>query len=282
MATYIKVSLLRKELIMALKFSKPPLVELVAELRWNIIPGDADNPLALNAIPFGMGDDAADEQLYMKFGAEIHQFGFRLAERLLPPGFPSPPGQVIWRYRSDTEKSHILQLGRGVFSANAVRPYSSWDEFKPCVDRGIDALQRARPEKDKSAKFSNVSLRYIDLFNADFLGDRNQVSFIREVLGFEMNLPDTVRKRIEKEDAARFTFSISSEIGEGLSMRLVVGEGNIGGELGVMLDTTVQSASPTDPSEVGEVLSKAHQMIHEMFVDLTRPISDLMGPSGAD
>lgn len=267
---------------MALKFSKPPLVELIAELRWSSFPGEAEKPIPLNTIQFGIGDDAADEQLYMRFGAEVHQHGFRLAERLLPPGFPSPPGQVIWRYKSETQKSHLLQLGRGVFSANAVRPYSSWDEFRPCVDRGVDALLRARPDGDKALKFSSTSLRYIDLFDANLLKGRSQIAFIRDVLGFEISLPDVVAKKVSSEKTLNPTLSIGADIGDGLSMRLTVGEGNIGGEVGVMMDTTIQSTSPTEPTEVGQVLDRAHKIIHEMFVEMTAPINSLMEPYGAD
>ena len=200
---------------MTLSFNNAPLVELIAELRWNQLPqmGAVPAPPAPQGIQqptmFVLGHNAVEEFL-MRVGGEVYQRGYRLAERLVPPGFPIMPSQAVCRYRSsDANKaSTMYQAGFGTFTVNAVPPYKSWEEFAPVVAGGVDALLAARQPEGNLPQFLSVSLRYIDAFRETLTEGHDVSSFLSDVLGFTVGLPEgspgklpSIRKR-----SLRFSF----------------------------------------------------------------------------
>jgi uncharacterized protein (TIGR04255 family) len=269
---------------MSLTFAKPPLVELIAELRWDALHAQlGQQPAPFNSIPLLIGG-SSHEQFYRAFGEALYQSGFHISERLIPLGFPSPAFTVVYRYRNENEKQHILQVGPSVLSANAVPPYRSWTEFRPCVARGVEALLSTRPEEARDAPFTGVLLRYIDLFDSELIERFGEPAFIRDVLGLNLVFSDAVKEAIPNADAAKFSLMVATDIGDGMNLKFSVGESNIGGKSGLLLDTTVSSTQMTAP-DLGVVLDKldrAHAVIHDLFVRMTRPIHDLMEPIGAD
>ncbi|RYH28896.1 MAG: TIGR04255 family protein, partial [Alcaligenaceae bacterium] len=176
---------------MSLTFDVAPLVEIIAEVRWSdptafMVPG----PLMGLSQP----SNATDE-FFMRFGGRAYGSGFQRAERLVPPGFPVPIGQVVYRYRppedfhDEMARSALWQVGPGVFTANAVPPYRSWVEFSPLVRAGLEVLFETRPADVRNSPVSSVSLRYVDAFNHDLIGDSTFEKFLAEKLGFQVLLP---------------------------------------------------------------------------------------------
>ena len=181
---------------MTTTFQNAPLVEIIAEVRWS-------DPSAVSApgTPFGisMPGTVANDDFLMRFGGLAYASGFKQSERLIPPGFPVPVGQVSHRYRpaddhpDELTKSAMWQIGPGVFAANGVPPYKSWTEFRPLVEKGIAALVETRPEAVRSSPFSHVSLRYIDAFTERFTEGISAEAFLSEKLGLGFSIPDVFR-----------------------------------------------------------------------------------------
>ncbi len=115
-------------------FEKPPLIELIAELRWLPagVPAGSENALQQQmpaALFAGLG--RSSEQLYMRFAGLMGARGFLHSERLIPVGFPTLPFQPVYRYSKAGTKpgEPVFQLGGGVFTAHVTPPYKSWMIF---------------------------------------------------------------------------------------------------------------------------------------------------------
>src|SRR4051794_27558456 len=106
---------------MSQQFDNAPLLELVAELRWQsadrqtVAPANGQAPVPMRLALLSTG---SVEEFLRKFGAEVYGIGYKRAERIVPPGFPIVAHQAVLRFRkeSEEEKSEMLQVGPGMFS----------------------------------------------------------------------------------------------------------------------------------------------------------------------
>jgi uncharacterized protein (TIGR04255 family) len=176
--------------------------------------------------------------------------------------------------------SSLLQIGPGLFSANAVPPYRSWDEFSPVVRSGVEVLLRTRDEAERDAPFTSVSLRYIDAFRGDLLGGRSIPAFIREVLGFQIALPVALAQLQVADTEFKPHLLLNMPIANGMTMAVTVGEGLFNGEQAAMMHTHVVADEPVaaDLERVMETLGRARQAIHSAFVNMTTAIHGHMRP----
>ena len=267
---------------MSVRFDNAPLAEMIAELRWQ--PPNTAVQTAGGGITalHGIGD----ENLLIRFGGEIHQKNFRRIERLVPPGFPSFPFQPVMRYRSDNknQESFLYQLGLGIFTANALPPYKSWEHASLLVEDGVKALINALNDGNQHANFNALSLRYINSFKRDIIGTRNAIQVIEEIFGFKIGFPDkivSIQNNIEKI-SANLNFLIN--ISEYSSLSLVMANGAVDGDDAFILDMTVSNTRIIE-AEVGFVMSsflEARNIIHETFLGLTDKVRAEMRPVEVD
>jgi len=272
---------------MHLTFSNAPLVEIIAELRWA-------QPHALLqagqtgavAVPMSIiGSNSKMEEFFMRFGGAVYQLGFESAERLVPPAFPIPPGQPVYRYKPVPHRSlmssALLQVGPGIFSANAIPPYKSWTEFEPVVARGTQALLETRDPAEKASTFTGASLRYIDAFGPTFLGGMSPGEFIHQVLGFSAAPPASVTAQMPEGNSARAQLQFVIPIRENMTMRLAVGEGMFNNEAAAIMDTSVSADREVNPDvdSVMATLRAARETIHAAFIGMTDKIHDRMQPT---
>jgi uncharacterized protein (TIGR04255 family) len=216
-------------------------------------------------------------------GGAIYQQGFDRAERLIPTGFPLTLFHPVYRYRKSTEAdaSVLFQGGPGIFSANAIPPYRSWDTFSPVVQAGIEALLKAREETEKMLPFTSVSLRYIDAFKPELTEGRDIVAFIRDVLGITVALPQALTKHMQTGTSAKPTLQFAVPLSNGMFMNINIGEGLVHNEAVIIMDTTIATTTevPSDRGALMTALNSARTIIHEMFFDITKPIEKLMQPT---
>ncbi len=267
---------------MSKTFDKAPLVETIAELRWapqhttQIGNGQgAGMPMmALNSNGF--------DEFFMRFGGEMYQHGFQRAERLVPAGFPMMLFQPVYRYQKANEAtaSALYQLGAGLFSANAIPPYKSWDTFLPTIEAGIDALLKTRSDAEKDTPFSAISLRYIDAFGPHLTGGRDIGTFTREVFGVKLELPAAITKYGKTGSTPKSFLLISLPLENQLSMTINIGEGMINNESAIVMDTTISTTTDViaEKQAILNALTSARNVMHEMFIELTKPIEALMQP----
>lgn len=265
-----------------MRFANPPLIECIVELRWNYDAAGAGGPgLAQMPIVFS----GHQEEFFMRFGAKVSQLGFERLERLVPPGFPVMHQQPVYRFRSgaDGKKSCLYQVGPGVFSANITPPYTSWDDFVVIARDGIEKLMESRDPGEREQPFTSCLVRYIDAFKPDLTGGRGVASFLREVMGVEVRLPESVQDSVRQGSEVEPTLQLKLPLRGGQTMSLGFQAGNIEGANCVVMDTIVATDTPVEATTeaVMASLEQAHAEIRRVFIELTQRIRGEMRPDGA-
>ena len=270
---------------MTLSFAKAPLVELIAELRWipqgstPLAPAPQQQPNA-PTIFFG---GTKQEEFYMRLGGELYKFDFNRSERIMPAGLPFVLHQPVFRFRSEaTNKTSVLyQVGYGLFSVHAIPPYHSWARFVPFVKTGIELLLKSRLDADAKQPFLQVTLRYIDFFGEELMMGMDIPSFLTKVFGISVGLPTAITKVVTSKEVKSLStkFVLPISIGD---LTISVGDGQFGNQLGIVLDNTASSASETPPDSdaIMKVFNSAYTVIHDIFLELTRSLYELMQPQG--
>lgn len=263
-----------------MKFANPPLVELIAELRWAMAAAPIPVQNAFGAMQ--LASINANEEFFMRFGAKVSVDGFDSFERVVPSGFPTFPYQPVYRYRygAPDKGTALYQLGAGLFSANITPPYDNWEMFKPVVARGIASLLQSRPISESELPFSVCSLRYIDAFRGDLASGMSTSDFVRDVLGFSLEPPSVVKSMVSEHAEIKPTAEFVVPLGPDMVMVLKVGDGNVNGEPAIILDTIVTITREITSTVEGalEELDRAHDVIRKVFVDVTKSIALQMQP----
>jgi uncharacterized protein (TIGR04255 family) len=270
---------------MALTFAKAPLIELIAELRW--IPQGSttvEPPQQQPTFPTVFFGGVKQEEFYTRVSGALSKSGFNRSERLSQPGMPFVLHQPVYRFRSEDEdkKSALCQVGFGVFSVHAIPPYHSWEKFRPFVKNAIEALLAIRPEADLKEPFSQLTLRYIDFFGEEITRGHDLPSFMAQVFGISTTLPPALtRAAVSKEVKSLFTkVVVPIAIGD---LTVSLGDGKFSNQSGILLDTAA-AATNTRPEmdAIMNTFNSAYSVIHNLFVELTKPIHELMQPHGAN
>ncbi len=266
---------------MNITFSNAPLIEIIAELRWahNLASTTQVQP----GVPVIVLNSPTIDEFFMRFGGEIYSSGFKKTERLVPPDFPTMLYQPVFRYRRDGEDGDgavLYQAGPGIFSANAIPPYKSWDVFSPAVKSGVEALLIARDETEKDSPFNTVSLRYIDAFGPNLTQGMDVRTFLSDVLGVSVALPEGISKVIAPNAKVKPHIQLLLPINDNTNMNLTLTEAIVNNELSIIMDSTVVITGEIAPNAeaVMNSLNDSHDIIHEMFINLTGKIRELMSP----
>lgn len=267
-------------------FSNPPLVELIAELRWGapamVLPiAGSGGVMATGPTPITASNRA--EELFMRFGAKVAEDGFSQFERIVPAGFPLMPFQPVYRYRkgTTTNETSLYQLGPGLFTANITPPYQSWEHFRPVVGAGVAKLLECRDNAEMDEPFGAALLRYIDAFGPEFTQGLSIFDFLTEKLGFHASLPKGINDLADRSQPIQPTLQFGVRLNGGLFMNIAAGEGVVDGRSALILDTTVSTTTVVGCTleEVMRAFDDAHNVIRTAFISITKPIETLMQPT---
>ncbi|MGO4001470.1 TIGR04255 family protein [Pseudomonas fluorescens] len=262
------------------RFDSSPLIELIAEVRWSV--NAAMDPGA----PFFQGPNAqSSEEFFSRLQAELSSVGYGASERLSPPGFPLMKQIPALRYKNsgsqasslDHSASTLFQAGAGLFTINAVQPYKSWEQFRPVVQKGLEALIAANPPA--SGGF-DLALRYIDAFKEHLTGGKPLKEFLAEVMGIQVQIPEALTA-LSKDGSAiipMLQMVIPLEFG---SLQIQIAEGELQGEPVFLMENavTIAASHAANVEQMLAALDEARAVVHKSFVDLTRPIHAAMGLS---
>lgn len=164
-------------------FESAPLVEVIVEVRWEMI--------ALQAIP-GAAVDPLYQRGQQDFLDRLEELGFGHVERLSPPNVPMEmlAGQPVLRVRPAPGRWPLYQLGPGLFTCNIVPPYKGWAAFRSVLEDGLACLYGS-VLLGAGAKPISVEILYLDAFDAAF-GHDDFGRFVREDLGIRAELPEAL------------------------------------------------------------------------------------------
>jgi uncharacterized protein (TIGR04255 family) len=268
-------------------FRIAPLVEVVADVRWSA-PSVVSIPLpqrqGATPLPQLLLPTTQLEQFVFQFAAAIYNKGFQQAERLVPPGLPLPPGQPVMRFKRAAMSSDtvLYQIGQGMFATHAIAPYESWDKFSPFVSDGIDAMLGARPPTENAFPISFLSLHYINAFRGNLTDKRDIATCFSEIFKIDIKLPIAITRHMVAGKPYKPGLSLNMSVDRG-NLVLNIGEAIIGGnpEPALWLDmlfTTTDPIVQPQTSQVMTVFNHAHKLLHDLFIELTKPIEHLMRP----
>jgi uncharacterized protein (TIGR04255 family) len=260
--------------LMPTTFKNAPLVEIVAEIHWSAQPFfSVSGPGQL-----GLLNSNLCEQFFQKFLIEANAIGFPTSERLLPQGMIVVPHQVVYRLRS-ADGTKILHVGIGVISVNAVPPYHSWVQFTPILRDGLSAGFRAIEPFERLETIDAVSLRYIDAFTSAHMGDVDPASFMRDTLGLGGPVPNIIEGIIDKRKIIRSQMQLTFPLQGDLILVMNVGDGMANNTRACILDSTVSAARSIPVDAIFDQLDRNYSILHDLFIDLTRPIVQRLEPS---
>lgn len=256
-----------------------PLVELVAELRWVSPTSVPPQQQPGGGVTFVIGGPSKIDEFFMQFGARASAMGYTEVERLGLAGFPLMMHQPVFRFKKPgaAEDGSLFQVGPGLFTANALPPYESWERFGPLVRQGVRAMLETRPREEREIPFIGASLRYIDAFTHHHTGGRDVMSFLRDVFHLEVSIPIALSRHLASGSAIVPLLQFQVPMSNGFRMHLAIGEGTSPSGQTIMMDTSVSAGTlqPDEDSVMG-ALNLAHDAIRESFEALIRPIDHLM------
>lgn len=259
-------------------YDKFPLLELIAQVQWQVSHNNLTPDFDL---------------WFARLTTELSSIGYDLVERLSPVGAPSMPHQPLFRFRKSKNINEVfpmVQFGPGIFSVHAGPPsYSAWDNFRPTVSDAINCLIKSG-DVESTNKFIQISLRYIDLFDKDWRGNKSSYKFIRDDLDIGLKLPFDFESYSQSIDTIKPSFSINFPLKGDPKSQMVfsvvtgsAGPPNIGGETPKTLDDSIMDLScvtsgPVERniSEVLSVLDNSHDVLHDWFTKIIKKIEPTM------
>jgi uncharacterized protein (TIGR04255 family) len=128
--------------------------------------------------------------------------------------------------------------------------------------------------------FSVLSLRYINGFGQDLLEGRDINRFSNEVLGISLLIPDAITKHIPKGSIVKPQVQFLAPLNGDSSLAFLLGEGLINQDRKVILDITITHHNPI-PADLDQVMAlfvSSRNTIHQMFLELIRPIYEKLDP----
>ncbi|WP_160328322.1 TIGR04255 family protein [Pseudomonas sp. EpS/L25] len=267
------------------RFENSPLIEIIAELRWDL-PGHTQSglPMGMPVMPVMPPVIQQHELPFSTLTRKVAELGYGNSERLVPPGFPCLVHEPIIRYRftdsSNAAKTATLyQVGPGIFTANALPPsYTSWVDFEPTVKLGIESLLASDlPFLSEQTSQVSVLLRYVDAFTDDYTDGRNLFEFARDVLGIKLTLPDAFSNVDGGLPTKLPTLHLVQSLPFG-ELQLKFAEGHVRGDKAIILEMTaeVEEKVEKDSASILQAFAAARNAIHSVFIDLTKPIHDRM------
>lgn len=271
-------------------FAKPPLVELMAEVRWGlptmpaIQPGASIPPAAqaFAAQSIQFTTSTVYEAFFEEFAKRVRELGFTIRERTVPANMIAPLYKAVWRWRNPDAPGTTLQLGPGVFTINGAPPaYIRWADFVGTVSSTLDALIDSLGAYPHPLEhFSQLLMRYVDLFDEHLTEGKKHSEFLRDVLGVKVVLPKVMTEQARPEADITPSLSVAMPV-EGGSANFVFTSGVLTGRSGFILDSTVtvDQELPLQRGPVVENLTRAHDILNSIFVGITAPIHHQMEPT---
>ena len=162
-------------------YESAPLVEVIAEIHWNLKP--------VSAVPTVKIDPYFDV-FRDGFIQSAEQLSLTNVEEIIPSDVPLEilPHQPRLRLRKAPGTWPLAQIGPGILTANIVPPYQGWREFRAFLKEIVSRLFASYPLADRTLKVEKLHLRYIDGFGDEFRL-RDYLGFAEEMLGIASPFP---------------------------------------------------------------------------------------------
>lgn len=251
-----------------------PLIEVIAEIRWELVP--------LGLVP-GAAIDPYFDLASKTLTGKLRELGFGIVEPQVPPEVPKElvAGNPINRYRTEQGAWPLYQHGPGVFTCNITPPYKGWTGFRPTLLSGLRALIESYPVPQETLKISSLALRYVDAFT-EAHGRNEAESFLRESLKININLPDRFSADLNLKSPTSIALDMKfgatrlADTALGLKIQPAQREG-VEATL-LELNAASSMARKSEADEIIEWFDSAKGVVGDAFRALTDGFRPRMGP----
>jgi len=242
------------------KFSKPPLVEAIFELRWNLkemVQGIKIDP-HYKLLVGGLYSNLKDKYPYH--------------EPLPSSTIPDEIACYIvqHRFRIGKDRWPLFQLGPGVITLNATTEYE-WVDFKNRISYLLSNLLQVYPDK-ANFDVSDISIRYINAITFDF-NESSIFDFLSKNMKININFDQCLFKNksigsLPVGFDLKYIFPVYNPRG---NINLRISRGKKENIESVIFELIFQATNQFVPKQNGEILewaSKAHDVIEDWFLKL--------------
>jgi len=240
--------------LMAEKLAKAPLQEVIFDVRWALSPDESGNQLIDPNFNFALGK--FHEDIKAEFPEVVSKF---------PGGVPHQMmnHQTMYQFWKDKNTWPVIQLGPGILTVNDTDQNYIWEtKYLPLVEQMLQKVSRAY----RDLKFTEFSLRYIDLVRIEDYDSENWQSFVQNSINFSFDNKFDTGGKLEQFQFNQ-TFDIKN-IGK-LHISLASGFDNTNKET-FMWQITVSQKGSLDGSELTHWLKNAHECASRTFKDICK------------
>ena len=258
-------------------FDNAPLVEVIAELRWQTVP--------ISTVPGGSVDPFFDSTLNA-LRAELSALGLQFEELVVPAEIPKEllTGKATNRFRSGPNQWPLFQIGPGIFTANITPPYDGWTTFVPFLRNGLDKLFASYPASSQTMKLEAITLKYVDAFTAAH-GRQDAWDFLSEGLGFSIVPPaelidDELVNGGPRDGILAMSFNAAKPLGSTLNINISNGtKDNAPATIFQIGMTSNLGKSAPNLDNVVSWFNDAHEVLSKSFRKILRAdVIEAMGP----
>lgn len=247
-------------------YDNAPVVEVLAELRWEIQPIQGS----------GLFIDEKLEICEPAFIAAAKEAGFGVKQSMIPRGMPIPlfSHRPTTRIRQGNDTWPLYQIGPGIFTANMVPSgpnYDGWRTFKGFVRQGIQWLYETYPESQTAIKVVSLQLTYINALRNSH-GSPENYNFLSETLKIAPKIPDKLKELTNNRDAdtkivSEIHIPVEKPANTGIVIKFGAGQHNQDDAI-VFQNTAALSAQQAKVMTIDEIMSwfeDAHKMTRQVF-----------------
>jgi len=132
----------------------------------------------------------------------------------------------------------------------------------------------ARAEAHRNSPITAISIRYVDAFVEHHTGGRSVDSFVRDVLGFGLALPEGISECLAVGASPTPVVQFQIPMSDARTMSIGLGEGSVNGKTAIMMDQSISKVAEIEPTvdEIMAFMDPAQGAIHKSFVKITTPI----------
>ncbi len=239
------------------KYKNPPLVEALCEFQFiSNQPWDMTVP---GLVYEKIRDEFPDKQEQIGIGFQLRPTEKGI-EHKIEPTLPK-----IQFFKKD--KSAVVQIAQDLLVVNCLKPYPSWQGFKPLIIKNLNIYREVVNPKG----FKRIELRYINVFEFD----KSEIE-LTDYFRYYPFIPDSLlQKHSSFLCRVEFPFEEGNETLMIAIGTIIPGKPNL---LSILLDIDYAMVTPeyVSPQDVSNWLEKAHQKIEGVFegciTDKTREI----------
>lgn len=235
------------------KLPNAPLKEVIFDLRWSLDTDDESKHQYDQRFDFALGTFR-----------QLIKEDFPFAKRLVSPFVPKDFSNHIPKFRFlQTENNFpIVQIGEGILTINNNDITYEWDnQFFPLIKSTLEKLMTSY---EGVIKFSQISLKYIDVVSIEDVAKNDYLIFLEENLNYKVKKNFTTNGTL---NAFNFTEEIFIEDDYTLTLNFSTAL-DTNNENQLIWQTNIINKMVNENTDIINWVEKAHDITSDLFIKM--------------